>query len=452
MFFFARSGIINAMKMKLDINNDLIDLAKIFKKASAPLYIVGGFVRNALLGFCETDIDVCSKLRPEEIAKILPASKYTLKVVNEKLGTVHIKIKSTGEEYEHTTFRAEQYASGGVHSPSNVRFVDDIPLDASRRDFSANAIYYDILSNEIIDYYNGVGDVKNHVIRTVETPEYVFSCDGLRILRMVRLSAELDFSIDEHTLAVAKSMVSQLRDISQERFNKEFVSVLFADYKYNAIRNPNAYTRGIKQICELGALEYVFPEFTEIVGVERVRSLYSADFIDMLARAQPALRISAFICDICKFLNIKPTKNIVFALLGTGGIMLNKRECFRQFNILSAFFEIAKGDVFSEESARIFIQQNFDYASEIFGLCDIAGIGARLKKTYALMEIDGVPFNLKQLRINGNDIAEVYPKIEKNLYSQILERLLHACAVMPEINRKDLLLREVASIYIELKK
>ncbi len=438
--------------MKLEIDKSLIDIAKFFAKNGAKLYIVGGFVRNAILGFCETDIDVCSKLLPEYITKMLTKNKYEVKLINKKLGTLHIKILSTGQEYEHTTFRAEQYTQGGAHSPENVRFVDDIPLDASRRDFSANAIYYDILSGEIIDYYNGVQDVENHILRTVETPEYVFARDGLRILRMVRISAELGFTIDLHTFEVAKQMAGQLADISQERFNHEIVAILFADYKYEAIKNPKAHIVGLKQIGELGAWEYVLPELTDLVGVERVRELYNNSWINLLEYAQPVLRIPAFVADICRSLGLKMTKNLVYSILGTGGIMLNKNECARQYKILNAFEQILEGDVFSDEKARIFIQVINEYAREVFGLCDLANIGTRLKKTYALMEIDGVPFSIKQLHINGFDIAEFYPEIEKRLYSQILNNLLHTCAIMPELNKKELLIKEVDTIYKELKK
>ena len=437
--------------MKLTVNDDLIDLAQVFAKNNATLYIVGGFVRNAILGFCETDIDVCSRLLPDEIEHILPAKKYAVKLINAKLGTVHITVKSTGQEYEHTTFRAEVYNAGGNHSPESVRFVDDMALDASRRDFTANAIYYDILGGEFVDYYNGVTDVKAHILRTVETPEYVFSRDGLRILRLVRIANELNFTVDEHTFAVARKMTGQLADISQERFNKEIVAVLFADYKYDSIENPAAYLNGLRQIGELNAWEFVLPEFTELVGVENVRKLYSNTWQNLINSAQPVLRIPAFVADICAYLKLPITKELINSILGVGGIMLNKRECDRQFRVLFAFFEILKGDIFSEERARVFIQDISAYSTQVFGLCDLAHIGQKLQKTYTLMQIDKVPFNLKQLKINGNDIEAAYPEIPKREYAQILSCLLHRCAIMPELNRNDLLLKETATIYRELQ-
>lgn len=434
--------------MELNLSNDLIDLAKIFAKNGARLYIVGGFVRNAILGFCETDIDICSKLLPEEISSMLD-KKFEVKLVNAELGTVHIKVN--GVEYEHTTFRAEEYTKGGVHSPKSVRFVDDIPLDASRRDFTANAIYYDILSGEVIDYYNGVTDVKSHILRTVETPEYVFSRDGLRILRMVRIASELNFGIDSHSFDVAKNMVAQLDDISQERFNKEIVSILFADYKYDAVIAPNAYISGLKKMGELGAWEYVLPKLVEVLGREKVKSLNQNNWLNLILTAQPALRISALVADICAYLNVEISKTVVDAILGVGGIMLNKKECDRQYRIVSAFNEIKNGDIFTDERGRMFLQSIDNISNEVLGLCDLAHIGKRLHQIKRLMQLDNVPFNLKQLNINGNDIIECYPEIERNLYSQILNKLLGACAIMPELNKKELLLNETKSIYKKIK-
>ncbi len=435
--------------MDLNIRKDLIDLAKIFAKHDAPLYIVGGFVRNAILGFCETDIDICSRLLPEEITAILPNKKYEVKLINPKLGTVHIRVNATGEEYEHTTFRAERYNTGGAHSPETVRFVDDSSLDASRRDFTCNALYYNILTHEVVDYYNGVTDTRAHILRTVETPEYVFSRDGLRILRLVRIASELDFEIDAHTFEVAKKMSSQLRDISQERFNKEIVAILFADYKYDAIDNPQAYVTGLKRLGDLEAWEYVLPGLYRAIGTN-IRKLYSNTWLNLITDAQPILRIPAFAADIVSSLNLKITRELITDILGIGGIMLNKRECERQFRVLRGFFEILNGDIFSEERARIFIQDNYEFLPEIFGLCDLAHIGKRIQKSYTLMQIDKVPLNLRQLDINGHDIEALYPDIPKTHYSQILTKLLHRTSIMPEMNRKDILLKEVAVIEGEL--
>src|SRR5574344_1102136 len=149
--------------MKDHITPNLLKLARLFKK-KGELYIVGGYVRNALLGIYETDIDLASKLTNEEIKELLFGTKYEIKETSKKLGTLII---SLGEEkWEHATFRKETYAEGGEHTPISVEFIDDIKEDAKRRDFTVNAIYYNILKDEFIDFYTGIKDVKKHILRT----------------------------------------------------------------------------------------------------------------------------------------------------------------------------------------------------------------------------------------------------------------------------------------------
>lgn len=434
------------MNMKIHLKKDLIALAKAFKKHGADLFIVGGYIRNALLGFCETDIDVCSKLKAEEIKSILNPAKYEVKMVNPKLGTVHIYVKNSSSFYEHTTFRAEQYQKGGAHSPTEVRFVDDIPLDASRRDFTINSIYYNILTGQMIDYYNGTSDTLNHILRTVETPEYVFSRDGLRILRLVRFSCELAFVIEDHTLAVAQKMVSQLKDVSQERFNKEIIAILFADYKYEFIHSPKAHIHGLKKLSSLHAWEYVLPAFTKIVGKENISKLYTQDWCKLLSNAQPALRITAFVLDICRALKIEPTLEIINALLGTGGLMLNKKECLHQFAVLDAFTQ-SKQELSSDEQCRMFLQKHNKVIHELIALFQLTHSGNKLLRNYTMIKTDNIPLSISDLNINGNDIMEVFPYFEKEYYSKILSSFLTLTAIMPEINKKPILLREAEMLY-----
>ena len=438
--------------MKLEFSNELKTLAKIFKKHDADLFVVGGYVRNALLGFCETDIDICSKLTTNEVKKYLNPQKYTVKVVNPKLGTVHIYINGTHTFYEHTTFRAEQYATGGAHSPKEVRFVDDIPLDASRRDFSINAIYANILTGQLVDFYGGAADTLNHVIRTVETPEYVFSRDGLRLLRLVRFSCELNFTIEEHTFEVAQKMISQLKDVSQERFNKEIVAILFSDYKYDAIYCPKAHIRGIKLLSKLRAWEYIFPKFCKMVGRKNIEKLYEENWTKLLVNAQPALRITAFVLDICKQLKIDITQKIVYSLLGNEGLMLNKKECERQYLLLSSFIQAHSDDLSSDEQCRIFLQKKSQIAHNLLALCQLTHTNLKLQRNFILMQTDRIPLTKSDLKINGHDIAAAYPNINKRCYSQIFEGLLTLTAIMPEINQKDTLLNEVEMIYDKIEK
>ena len=432
------------MQLKIQLDEDLLALAKIFKSKGYDLYIVGGFVRNALLGFCETDIDICSNAKPNEVFEILKGTNFVGKLINKDLGTIHINKFDKALEYEHTTFRAEVYDKGGNHSPKAVKFVDDIRQDASRRDFSANALYLNILSGQVLDFYNGIEDVKNHILKTVETPQIVFSRDGLRILRLVRIAGELNFEIDKETFSTAQNLVSQLDDISQERFNKEIISILFADYKYKFIQNPDAPVKCLKLLSILGAWEYVLTKFYNSLN-DSQRNFNNIEW-KLFQKAPPALRITSFVIDMLDGLGVEAIAQNVIDILGINGIMLNKKEVTRQLSIILNFMQIRLNKVNSEKKCRLFIQSNYSYLNELLGLCKIAGIGENLFKVVEIMKIDKTPFSLKELDINGNDLIEYYPELPKELYSKVLNGLLNMCAIMPELNKKEALLFTVPDI------
>lgn len=426
--------------MEIKIPQSLVDLNKLFNQNGSQLYLVGGFVRNAILGFCETDMDITSSMLAEDVIKMLKNTQFKAHIVNPKLGTVLIKSPLSEDEFEHTTFRAESYDLGGKHSPVDVKFVDDIKLDASRRDFSANCIYLNLSTNEIVDFYGGVEDVNSHVLRTVETPEYVFSRDGLRILRLVRMACELDFSIDDECFSVAKNLVKQLDDISQERFNKEIVSILFSDYKYDAIKNPFSPTRGLKLLSELGAWGYILPKFTSVVGFDKITNDLKGDWCKTVGKVAPLHRITAFCYDILTATKQPYTAANINAILGQGGVMLKKDEVKLQANLLCAYTKALVGFK-SQDEKRLFIQQNSDIFVRLIDFSKFLGNQLDdLATEFEHMKIDKVPISLKDLAVNGVDIGTHFPDIKKQHYSKILNGLLARCCALPELNTKEQLL------------
>lgn len=236
--------------MSITIPNELLDLAKILP---TPLYLVGGYVRNSLLTLNNTDIDIASELTPKDLRCILLNTEYVVTAKSERMGTV--LISRGGLSFEHTTFRCESYISG-KHQPTKIDLGVTIREDASRRDFTINALYYDILKKTIVDFYNGKRDLIEKVIRCVETPNYVFGADGLRILRMIRLSSELGFTIDNETLNGAKNNLHFLNDISGERKFIELIKILNSNHKYS-ISPLRAPKTAIEIINKLDAWQYI---------------------------------------------------------------------------------------------------------------------------------------------------------------------------------------------------
>lgn len=213
----------------MKVSSSLKKLAKEFDKRNHHLYIVGGFVRDTLLGYTPSDIDITSSMPCDEVEKIVANLGYSCKVINKHLGT--LQIRTNKEEYEYTRFRRESYVDNS-HTPSQVQFVDDIAIDYLRRDFTINSIYYDIHNNEIIDLCNGQEDLAKKIIRTVNSPMITLKDDGLRILRAIRFASTFNFKIDKKTLRALNYYKTNLLNISKERILREIKYCVVADIKY----------------------------------------------------------------------------------------------------------------------------------------------------------------------------------------------------------------------------
>ncbi len=430
--------------MKIKVSKNLIELSNVFNENGHPLYIVGGYVRNAILGFSETDIDLCGTATPAEVLEFVPKNLYNVEIVNKKLGTMHFHSKHNDEVYEYTTFRAENYLPGGKHSPNKVEFVRDITQDARRRDFTANAIYYDIKSESIVDFYNGVKDTRQKILRTVETPEFVFASDGLRMLRLVRIACELNFKINKQSFDMAKSMIDNLKDISKERFSKEITSILFADYKYASVGAVDAHIKGVKYLTSLGAWKYVFNDLFKQYNITNPKLV--GKWFEMLQQSTAGYRICAFCIDFLRAVGIKIEAKSIALLLGANGLSFNKKDVLKYTRIILGFLDVVGGFA-STDQKRMFIQKNIDIIDDIIGLTNITSNAEDLKVLKNLMIVSNVPLKISNLAINGNDLISVFPKLPKNQFSQILDHLLNICCIAPELNQRATLL-DIVSKYI----
>lgn len=206
-------------------------LYKLSQLLDSPLYLVGGAVRNSILGLPLGDFDTASANLPSDVISRLSGTEFTVLAEYPRTGTV--LIGSDEFKTEHTTFRTDSYPiNSGVHSPERVEFTTDIEIDALRRDFTVNAIYYDLTSDIIVDPTGGINDLKKRELRTVDDPNRVLGEDALRIMRLVRLRTELGFSIESMTLAVASELGARVKDISRERITDEYIKTLKGATKY----------------------------------------------------------------------------------------------------------------------------------------------------------------------------------------------------------------------------
>ena len=228
------------------------DLAAQFKAAGFRLALVGGPVRDSLLGRLGNDLDFTTNARPDDTKKILKKWATDVWDVGIKFGT--IGAKKDNVTYEITTYRADSYESDS--RKPEVNFGDSIEGDLLRRDFTVNAMAIELTTStpEFIDPHNGVTDLLKRVLRTPSSPELSFSDDPLRMLRAARFAAQLGFTIDEEVLVAMKSMADRLSIISAERIRDEFIKTVMSS-------DPRA---GITTLVDTGLCEKFLPEIPKL--------------------------------------------------------------------------------------------------------------------------------------------------------------------------------------------
>ncbi len=218
----------NSQNSKLNfdfkIPSELVCLAELFKKAGEKLYIVGGFVRDSLLNKNPFDIDICSPLKLEQVKTLLRSTNFSYKTKNKQMGTATICVNNL--KFEYTVFRTDIYALDGTHSPVSVDFVKNIKLDALRRDFYVNALYFDVQNNMVVDPLNkGLCDLEQQILTVIPHAENTFKEDAVRILRLVKFSALLNFEIEKNTLKQATQHSNLLNNITPARLKKELAFI-----------------------------------------------------------------------------------------------------------------------------------------------------------------------------------------------------------------------------------
>ena len=263
-------------------------------KAGFEAYLVGGCVRDIILGREPKDWDVATNAKPKAIQELFPDSVY-----ENDFGTVGVKTESNdpaSKVVEITTYRIEGQYSDKRH-PDEVRFAKTIEEDLSRRDFTVNALAMD-LKGSVIDPFSGQDDLKKNIIRTVGNPEERFAEDALRLMRAVRFAVELDFDIEITTRRAIEKMAGGLEEIAKERVRDELQKMLMA-------RNA---AKGVILLEELDLLRYVLPELREGLGIgqnkHHVYSVFehSVKSLDYTAKQgySLAVRMAALLHDIGK--------------------------------------------------------------------------------------------------------------------------------------------------------
>lgn len=257
--------------VSLEVPVEIRRVANALKSADFEAYLVGGCVRDLLISREPKDWDITTNAAPEEIQGLFVETFY-----ENTFGTVGVVTESEDVKLkvvEVTPYRLESGYTNARH-PDEVQFSKTLADDLKRRDFTINAIAYDPESGEIVDLHEGREDIARKIIRTVGDPQERFAEDALRMLRAVRLSAELDFAIDAKTAAGIATNAAQLAKISKERIRDELVRILMSPRPMQAIYVAQ----------KLGILPYILPEIEAGIGIDQNQA-HSFDVFEHLLRS-----------------------------------------------------------------------------------------------------------------------------------------------------------------------
>jgi poly(A) polymerase len=236
-------------------------IARTLREHSHSAYLVGGCVRDLLLGREPADFDVATSATPEQVMQLFPLT-YAVGV---QFGVVLVPVlrDTTAGERDNYAIEVATYRSDGAYSdgrhPDEVQFSNEAHLDVQRRDFTINGLLLDPETSEVLDYVGGREDLQRGIVRTIGSPHQRFAEDKLRMLRAVRFAARFGYTIDEKTFAAIRELAPQIHQVSHERVRDEILKML----------TEGRARRAFELLDQTNLLEQVLPEIKKMQGVEQ---------------------------------------------------------------------------------------------------------------------------------------------------------------------------------------
>ena len=443
--------------MKYPVPEIIRQFASIFRENGHRLYIVGGAVRDHLLGRPNSDYDFCTDAKPEEV---IPMFRRVIPT-GIKHGTVTVLFK--GESFEVTTFRTEGAYSDQRH-PDSVTFVTDLSEDLSRRDFTVNAFAADCLDGSIIDLFDGMKDLKSKTIRAIGVPRERFEEDALRLMRLARFCSKLGFEPDPETKQAASQLSASITNVSQERIYDELSKILMTE-------KP---TVGLRLLEDIGVLEHILPELTECRRIEQTK-VGATDVLEHIYNTVDAaahfrysynVRLAALLHDIAKPQTMVINPYGIMRFYGhdiksaqMARVVMRRLKCSNQLtdtvcNLIENHM-VKYSPNWTDGAVKRFIKRvGKENINELFELqwCDqIASEGKSKVEEYdpfirRIKELENQPMSVRELAVSGDDLAQAgIPK--SKVMGDILDELLEMVIDYPSLNEKETLINQAILLY-----
>jgi len=393
--------------------------------------VVGGCIRNLIMGVEAHDWDITTKATPDEISRAF--KEFKVIPVGKKFGTLTVVVNHIN--YEVSTFKKNK----SVPTPNLFE-------DLKHRDLTINTLAWRE-GEGVIDYFSGLEDIKKKIIRGVEDPAERIKEDPLRMLRVIRLSCELDFKIDKATLQAIEKNVLLIKKVSIERIRDEFTKILLSN-------NPR---RGFKLLYRLGLLRFIIPELQKCEGISKESFCESEDFLEhtlnMTAKLPPDLnlRLSVLLYNIKSISRFNEREEIMVKIL--------KRMRFKNAVIKKVIVITKENWQVLNFSKKINIRQlasriGIENLEDLWELKKALIKGSRRSRRFKSVEIERAennlketlqekpPVSLKDLTVKGKDLIELGHKEGKEI-KNILNSLLNLVLEKPALNQKEKLLKMI---------
>lgn len=360
-------------------------------------YAVGGCVRDSLLGRQPKDWDITTSARPKQVKSLFRRTIDT--------GILHgtVTVMQDGAGYEVTTYRIDGEYADGRH-PKQVVFTPDLLEDLKRRDFTINAMAYSHKTG-IVDAFGGIEDLNRRVIRCVGNPVERFEEDALRILRAIRFSAQLDFSIEKETCNAVMEIGPNLSKVSKERIQAELTNLL-----------QSGRPEKIKEVYEMGISQYISPAFSQVPW----QNFQVPDGLS----SEKYVRWGAFLRMAGPDMAVQVLKDLKMDL-----------DTINRVKVLASW---AGREVKAEaEEVRRAMSKMLPEVWDV--LAELNGYGEKVRCLTEEIRERGDCLDLKHLAVNGQDLIAAGIRPGKEM-GRALEELLDQVLKDPERNQKEVLL------------
>ena len=468
--------------MKFNLPDEVISITKIFQDNGFEIYIVGGAVRDLLMGKIVYDWDLTTNATPEEMLEFL--KKEDAYYTND-FGMVGVPSITEGERpYEITTYRTEHGYSDS-RRPDNVAWGKSLEEDLTRRDFTINAMAFKIdeiekLKNEksnsylltlcdltLIDHFDGQKDLQKKLVRAVGDPNERFSEDALRMIRAVRIASELGFTIEENTLTAIQNNCSLINRIAKERVRDELFKIFKSPFPYE----------GMLIFKNVGLMNEILPEMEKTFGVEQKspgrHHIYDVGTHSMMSLKHvsektddPLVRFATMMHDVGKAQTYRKDEKgkITFYNHELVSARIAKRVAERlrfsnkqseKFYKLIRYHQFTVDENQSDSAIRRFINKvGIEYVPDMLTLRvgDRLGGGAnetswRLEEfKKRLIEIQKQPFTIRDIKISGHDVMNELNLKPGPSIGKILQKIFEEVVNNKIPNEKAALVAQIRQI------